>query len=344
MTDRDLAVLNALLSFYPHTALNAAKGLIVFPSNAALSKRAHGMAESTLRRHLAALVRAGLVQRHDSPNGKRYARRNTSGQIDRAFGFDLSPLLIQATQILRAAERAEQAQDQLRRLREAAVLHLRDATKLVEFAQSQGQSFNWDELSDQIRLMQRTLRRKLDIDAVNKVKTAANTLLQSIVMLIKKPVETQEMSAKPVQNERHHSNSKTDILDSESAQTSISRSEPNSARPNDTPLPLDVVVKAAPDIMDFARDGTIDTWTELIHIAERIAPMMGIQKDVWQQAAQAMGPVQAAIVVACLLQRAYAIKQPGAYLRTLTTKAVNGAFSPGPMVMALLSHPEKQAA
>ena len=44
--DRALAVLDALLSFYPDSELSEENGLMVFPSNAQLSLRAHGMAGS----------------------------------------------------------------------------------------------------------------------------------------------------------------------------------------------------------------------------------------------------------------------------------------------------------
>jgi replication initiation protein RepC len=74
--DRALAVLNALLTFYPETELAAEKAMIVFPSNAQLSVRSHGISGRTLRRSLAALVEAGLIERHDSPNGKLYAHRD----------------------------------------------------------------------------------------------------------------------------------------------------------------------------------------------------------------------------------------------------------------------------
>lgn len=60
LSDRDLTVLNALLSFHKGTSLSDNANLVVFPSNRALGERAHGMAESTLRRHLAVLVRSGL--------------------------------------------------------------------------------------------------------------------------------------------------------------------------------------------------------------------------------------------------------------------------------------------
>src|SRR6218665_1833432 len=87
VTDRALAVLNALLSFYPKNELSEEHGLVVFPSNAQLSLRAHGMAEQTIRRHLAVLIEAGLLIRKDSPNGKRYAHKSRSGEINEAFGF-----------------------------------------------------------------------------------------------------------------------------------------------------------------------------------------------------------------------------------------------------------------
>ncbi|MDX1066878.1 replication initiation protein RepC, partial [Sinorhizobium medicae] len=61
--DRALAVLDALLTFYPDNELCEERGLVVFPSNDQLSVRAHGIAGTTLRRHLAALVDAGLIQR-----------------------------------------------------------------------------------------------------------------------------------------------------------------------------------------------------------------------------------------------------------------------------------------
>ncbi len=93
INDRSLAVLSALLSFYPEVTLTGEGNLVVFPSNKQLALRAHGMADATLRRHLAALVEAGLIARQDSPNGKRYARRAKGGELQIAFGFSWLPCL-----------------------------------------------------------------------------------------------------------------------------------------------------------------------------------------------------------------------------------------------------------
>jgi replication initiation protein RepC len=49
-----------------------------------------------------------------------------------------------------------------------------------------------------------------------------------------------------------------------------------------------------------------------------------------------LGPEDAAVVVAAILQRSDAIKSAGGYLRSLTEKARAGAFSLGPVLMALI--------
>ena len=107
VSDRALAVLNALLSFHPETTL-CGTGLIVFPSNRQLGIRANGMAPATLGRHLAALVDAGVVIRRDSPNGKRYARRNRAGEVESAFGFDLTPMVARAEEYESLADEVRQ--------------------------------------------------------------------------------------------------------------------------------------------------------------------------------------------------------------------------------------------
>ena len=90
VSERALAVLDALLSFHPETTLSG-EGLIVFPSNQQLALRAHGMAPATLRRHLAALVDCGLVIRRDSPNGKRFARKGRGGTDRNGVRFRTQP-------------------------------------------------------------------------------------------------------------------------------------------------------------------------------------------------------------------------------------------------------------
>ena len=88
-----------------------------------------------MRRHLTSLVEAGLIVRHDSPNGKRYAARDQAGAIVRAFRFVLRPLLVRAEEIGETARAVRAAAERCRALRERSVLMLRDAAKLLAFAE-----------------------------------------------------------------------------------------------------------------------------------------------------------------------------------------------------------------
>jgi replication initiation protein RepC len=65
--------------------------------------------------------------------------------------------------------------------------------------------------------------------------------------------------------------------------------------------------------------------------------MLGISPSAWEEAQIVMGEVQAAVVVACILERSAAINSAGGYLRGLTTRAAAGEFSLGPILMAQIN-------
>lgn len=345
LTDRDLAVLAALLSFHPAPRLADDAGLIVHPSNAALAARSHGMAEATLRRHLAALVRAGLILRHDSPNGKRYALRGPDGAVEAAFGFDLRPLLLRAAEIAEAAARARAAEAEAARLRTRLVLALRDIAKLMD----------WGGLAEAVepRLLplRRALRRRLEAGALAALMAEAQALLEEVRRAVV-VADAEEMSGNDAASARHQQNSNTEIFESEPCHEGQEGADlppvpegsaESPAPPAQPPLPLALVLKAAPEIVLYARDGIRD-WRHLVATAEQVRPMLGISPDAWAEAVRLMGPVVASVALACILQDAARIRQPGGYLRALSRRAAEGGFSPGPMVMALLRREEVRAA
>lgn len=340
VSDRDLTVLNALLSFHQDTNLSDNDNLIVFPSNNALSERAHGMAESTLRRHLAALVGAGLIQRHDSPNGKRYAAKSRDGDVTRAFGFDLRPLLQRCEEITHMAAEVRAAAERLKRLREDVSLMKRDTLKLITYGKDEGISADWHQLELALLSVHKQFRRKLAFSDVESLRDQVQTLLRDVRLALS---TTEEMDGSDGVNERHYQNSNKDSYDSEPcletskdsadgdlAETpvSVDRTLPN--------IPLALVLKACPDIQDYQPDRPRH-WHELVALAGFVRGMVGISPDAWEGAQRVMGQENAAITVASMLQRISEIRNPGGYLRALTRKAEADGFSPGPMVMALLS-------
>lgn len=161
-----LAVLDALLSFYPHNELRQDAKLIVFPSNAQLSLRAHGMAGATLRRHIAVLVEAGLIVRKDSANGKRYARKDQAGEIENAFGFDLSPLLARSEELAMLAQQVMAERAALRNAKEALTICRRDVRKLITAAMEEGADGDWQAAEEVYVALVSRIPRVPTLDAI----------------------------------------------------------------------------------------------------------------------------------------------------------------------------------
>ncbi|OYU37756.1 MAG: replication initiation protein [Pseudorhodobacter sp. PARRP1] len=347
LSDRDLSVLYALLTFLPAKALEDAGDLVVFPSNAALSDRAHGMAESTLRRHLAVLVNAGLIWRQDSPNGKRYAARDRSGALVQAFGLDLRPLLLRAGDIVAAAAEVAQAADHLHRAREALVLRMRDAAKLLAYGIEAGLPGDWAGLEARLLPLRAALRRKMDADVVAGLLGEAGDILQALRVMI--DVKAEKRNGTDAHSERHHTNSKQDSYEFEPC-LETGRGDGTAAivpDPGDGPqmpsVPLVLVLKACPDIQPYARSN-LTQWRDLVVLAAELRGMMGISASAWAEAQRCMGPETAAIAVVAMMQRIGSISNPGGYLRALSGKAAAGGFSAGPMIMALLNSEGARAA
>ncbi|ABV95819.1 replication protein C (plasmid) [Dinoroseobacter shibae DFL 12 = DSM 16493] len=347
VSERDLTVLQGLLSFFPDDALGGNAEMVVFPSNKAICERLNGMPCSTMRRHLARLVDAGLLQRRDSPNGKRYVRKHGGERV--AFGFDLSPLYCQSEEIARAAETVREAEERVRRLREVVSLMRRDLAALAEFGDEMqpGLGF-WDQLRDKAALTARALRRKLSIEDLAAYRADLEGLLDQARNIIDGP-ETEEMNTNDAQFERHHHNSNKESIDLEPA---LEKSRAVAGMPDvdtDEPvagvdeqdtknlpkIPLHLVIAACPSLKTFYQ-GEIRHWHQLFDAACHVRPAMGISSSAWEEAQRFMGPEQASIVVAAMLERFEDIRSPGGYLRALTAKAAAGEFSCGPMVMALI--------
>lgn len=357
LTDRDLTVLQVLVSFHQATILGGNESdIVIHPSNRAICERLNGMPCSTMRRHLAHLVLAGVVLRRDSPNGKRYARRYGDEKV--AYGFDLSPLVRRLGEFCAAAEAARQAAEQQKRLRETVSLMRRDLAGLAEFGAAMRPDLClWDELSDLALLTARGLRRRLDMEELGTIEARLKAALQRARDVLE-PRETRNMSTNDVQNEQHIQNSKTEPYDSEprlekakgvggapvserGVSSGANESEEAENTSSDTPdeklpnIPIGLALAACPQIQTYAED-RIRHWYELVRAADTVRPMMGISPSAWEEAKRHMGPEEAAVVVAAMLERFADIHSPGGYLRSLTAKAAEGAFSCGPMVMALM--------
>ena len=345
VTERDLTVLQGLLSFFPDDALGGNAEMVVFPSNKAICERLNGMPCSTMRRHLARLVDVGLLRRRDSPNGKRYLRRDAESAV--CFGFDLTALYQKADEIARAAEAVREAEGRLRRLREAVSLMRRDLMALAEYGVETRPALPlWAELCEAGADVARALRRKLSTDDLDRLRADLSTWLDKARDAIDGAYST-EMITSDDRNGQHYHNSNTDLHVLEPAlnqgmvaggPTDMPAEVPEDSVDDTRPaprIPLHLVTESCPTIATYYQS-PIRHWHQLYDAASQVRAAMGISPSAWEEAQRFMGPEQAAVVIVAMLERFADIRSPGGYLRALTAKAAEGQFSVGPMVMALV--------
>ncbi len=342
-TDRSLAILNALLSFHPDSELSSDGMLIVWPSNEQLMARANGMPPTTLRRHLAVLVDCGLIVRRDSPNGKRFARKGRGGQVEQAYGFDLSPIVARAEEFEQLAEAVQAEKKAFKVAKERLTLLRRDIVKMIDAGIEEGVPGNWGRVQQIYQEIICRLPRSAPRQVLESLCEDLHELWTEVHDILESFTKTQNPDANESHSGRHIQNSNPDSI-SESEDGLRKEDEAGgTAKENDNlrslpkrELPLGIVLDACPDIADMAQGGGIRHWRDFLAASEVARPMLGVSPSAWREACEAMGEVQAAITLAAILQRADQINSAGGYLRSLTDKARDGQFSTWPMVMALL--------
>jgi replication initiation protein RepC len=330
LTSNDVTVLTALISFLPRDR-HATDGetlpilTVVFPSNASLSERANGIDERTVRRCLGRLDAAGLIDRKNSANGKRFPLRY-GGVIRDAFGIDLKPLIQNHEALAAEALKVTENRERLRSLR-AEALALR-ASLL------QDQHLDEARLSSLATVRNMLRRATLTADAVLQIiadlrKLGANAA-QSYgeCQSSSAPVDeiqardkalsgdtTREMSARNGQNDRHKESIEKELIKTEALanQTSANRSIATSS---------------------MNRDSTKMAWTDFTHVADffpdapqtrealnrvlfEIGRLLRIQQEKLTRGLQKAGAGRLLVILDYLLGKGDAIRQPEAYLETI---------------------------
>ncbi|WP_117193170.1 plasmid replication protein RepC [Rhizobium terrae] len=337
LSDRSISVLEALTSFHQDRELDGKAPIIVFPSNAELSIRSRGMSPATLRRHLAALVEAGLIFRRDSANGKRFCRRDDRGQVESAFGFDLAPLALRAEEIFSRAEAIREEAKRVARVRAEITLHLRDVAKTIEAALTERRAGDWQVFIERLQGLSGRVSRQGELAALKDRCEGLVRLRAEVEKAYLDNLTEEEMSANESVFERHIQNSNTDPpfeINGQEQKTATAATAQMAPERKSVGIGLKEFLKTCPQIADYARDG-VKNWRDVVTAADLVRSMLGISPSAWTAARTAMGDISAAVVVSAILERAEDIRSPGGYLRDLTRKAEKGRFSIHPMLNAL---------
>lgn len=345
-TDRALAILNALLTFYREDDLTGEGSLVVFPSNEQLIRRANGMSPATLRRHISVLVACGLVIRRDSPNGKRFARKGQGGEIEQAYGFDLAPLVARAEEFKALADAAQARQKAFRLVKERLTLCRRDVVKMIEAGINGNVRGDWSGFLQRYEAIVGQLPRTAAYEVLEANANRLEDLWADVHQTLELFMDSQKMNANESQFERHIQNSNPNLNpngEKEGPTGRLEEASAKAARPGNVrnlpnrDLPLGTVLSACPEIANYAPGRDIRTWRDLAAAVDKARPGMGISPTAWQDAIEVMGVTNAAITLAAILQRSDHIRSSGGYLRDLTERAREQKFSIWPMIMALLN-------
>jgi replication initiation protein RepC len=182
-------------------------------------------------------------------------------------------------------------------------------------------------------------------------------LHQVVVNELKSLVKTLNLSVIESQNERHKQDSKPNFpSESESIRIRdhFPASNPMDQRtedqeqlgdidedvsahmPSSDRITLDLVLRACPQIVDYAPAGAVRNWRDLVTAASVVRNMLEVSTTAYTKACTTMGIKTTAIVMACILERATSINSPGGYLRDLTRRCERRQFVPNHMLMAVL--------
>ncbi|WP_273795033.1 plasmid replication protein RepC [Brucella intermedia] len=339
LNDRCLAVLSSLLSFLPEDDLNEKNGLVVFPSNRQLSLRAHGMPESTLRRHLSSLIEAKIIARKDSPTRKRYAHKNKEGNVELAFGFSFAPLLDRASEIAAIADQVANEQKTLRRLRDEVSVLRRDlASIFADAAEETGKlGVRLIEEFNRFRDIVNTIPRRASLSQLVAIKANLEAIRDELTISLKNNSIASEISGSDAQFERRYNeslpesrykyqnNKKSNLSPLSSGGAASMNLHEHDGRVSALPS-LDQVLRTCPDIREYGANG-IGTWRELVDASQIVSVFLGISRSAYQEALRYMGQETASAVIAWILHKLGSINSPGGYLRSLTKKAREGTFS-----------------
>lgn len=306
LTRTDLAVLDACLSYLPLKGADGSEQpalpnmmLTVFASNRSICARVGDLDDRCLRRSIANLAALGLLKRHDSATGKRYARR-IDGQIIDAYGLDLLPFFAKGQELITLARELERDEANRRSIRSEAVnlraLIIRDGICLTEAQQKY--------VAESEKLLRRATLTTGDLAAVRD-------RLQSFLYpeLVEEEHSQDKESVANGQNVRHIESNKIDFKKEDI---------PKPKTGNDAQL--QIIYEKCLEVQKYLPEAP----QSIYHLQAMILQVMlwiGCSKAICTDLTQKVGWVKVLLVLERLLPRLSDIRNVPAYLKAATLPA-----------------------
>ncbi len=311
---------------------------IVWPS-ALLQQEALGVSETQAKRLNRHLIELGLITMKDSPNGKRYGRRDARGRIVEAYGFDLSPLAARYQEFVQFAEEGRAERELMGRLRRRATIARKGIVQILETARDYDlRGEEWLTLEREARVIAQELKQaerpddmEMGVISLERRQHEGRSRLQ---MLLK------DMNKTPSQSE-YEPHQYTYKPNPYPEQDTVITSKPSS-EPQEAPVPLSTAVEApktpekeivrgirpeelvrlAPRLKPYLRRPN-PTWPEIVEAADWLRHDLDVSKPLWGDACLTMGRELAAVALAIVSTKDpdHFRTTPGGYFHGMVQKA-----------------------
>lgn len=174
---------------------------IVWASNNFMMEQC-GFSLSALRRHIRRLCDIGVIAMKDSPNGKRWGRRNEDGYIIEAYGFDLAPMAARAEEFEALYATLQEERQLCASLRNTITVTRRVIRAKIEKALESRLRGPWHELEEEFsNMLQYLPRRSASVEKLMDLADWFRDLKSKVEDAFEAAIDwQQESDANPVRN------------------------------------------------------------------------------------------------------------------------------------------------
>jgi replication initiation protein RepC len=314
---------------------------IVWPS-ASMQQQQLGLSPSQVKETNRCLIELGLVTMKDSPNGKRYGKRDPKGRIVEAYGFDLAPIAARYAEFVRLAEEARAERAAMGRLRRRATIARKGIIQILETAREYGhEGEEWQILSRETEALARALRAVERVDEMTMGVTSLERRQREARERLEILLGTVETVPKQPENRPHQYNYNPTLdpnQDTVITATECSGAEGEGGSQTPAPVPPkspekgmvhgirpDELVRLTPKLKPYLRRST-PTWPDIVDAADWLRHDLGVSKSLWGDACLTMGRELAAVALAVVSTKndEHFRTSPGGYFHGMVAKAKAG--------------------
>jgi replication initiation protein RepC len=311
---------------------------IVWPS-ALLQQEALGVSETQAKRLNRHLIELGLITMKDSPNGKRYGRRDARGRIVEAYGFDLSPLAARYQEFVQLAEEGRAEREAMGRFRRRATIARKGIVQILETARDYDLSGEeWPTLDREARAIVQELRRaerpdgmETGVVSLERRQYEARRHLEMLLKGVKKAPSQPENAPHQYTYKPNPYPQQDTVIAFDTSSEAREAPVPSSATPEVANRPEkgmvhgirpEELVKLAPRLKPYLRRPN-PTWPEIIDAADWLRHDLDVSKPLWADACLAMGRDLAAVALAIVSTKdpEHFRTTPGGYFHGMVQKA-----------------------